>query len=49
MARRATRVIAVPELSIPLMPSMLATFFSAQYWRMPSLPLRVDHWSMVGR
>ena len=35
--------------SIPLMPSMLATFFSAQYSRMPFLPLRVDHWSMVGR
>ena len=35
--------------SIPLMPSMLVTFFSAQYWRMPSLPFWVDHWSMVGR
>ncbi len=26
--------------SIPLMPSMLATFCSAQYWRIPSLPVR---------
>ena len=30
------------------MPSMLATFFFAQYWRTPSLPLRADHWS-IGR
>ena len=35
--------------SIPLRPSMLVTFFSAQYWRTPSLPFRADHWSMVGR
>ena len=38
----------VSGASIPRMPSVLAPFFSAQYWRMPSLPLRVDHWPRVG-